>query len=213
MVLKRTLGCLFVLTLASGILWAQDGPKAAHTNRSAQVTPMQAQPTTTKTIFSNFGPSLTNSYNPSTGYYVLGPNNSVGLGEQWIGLPFTPLKNSSATIISAAIGVETGYHAVNLGIYSDNSGTVGTLLASSEATKIPAFGTCCQTVNVEIPATALTAGTQYWIVATTDDVNAPNFTGVWMSTNSSTISYNPSQEGWFDFSGNVPAAAVKGTEQ
>ena len=83
--------------------------------------------------------------------------------------------------------------------------------ASGETNKVPAFGTCCQTVNVTVPSTAITAGTQYWIGVTSDDTQAPGFTGVFESTNSSTIAYNPSLDGWFTFSGNVPAILVRGT--
>jgi hypothetical protein len=207
---KRSLVCLFALTLTSGILWAQKAPKAAHTTRSGVITPMRI-PSNFKTIFSNLGPSVVNGYNATTGYYVLGPNNSVGLGEQWIALPFTPMYDSHVTLLSGAISIQSGTSLVDLALYSDNGGTVGTLIAGGSATKIPAFGTCCQLVNVSIPSTAVSKGTQYWIVATTDDVNGPDFTGVFDASNGSTISYNPQLIRWFNFSGNVPAAAVRGS--
>ena len=212
MILKRAFGCFFALALGCGFLNAQDEPKIAHTNRSATVVPYRAGPTSLKQIFSSFGPSATNAYNATTGYYVLGPNNSVGLGEQWIAIPFTPQKNSHATLLQAGIGWISGAEIVDIGLYSDSGGTVGTLLASGAATKMPAFGACCSAANVTIPATALTAGMQYWLVATTDDTNAPDFTGVFMASNGSTIAYDPALAGWFNFSGNVPAAAVHGTE-
>jgi hypothetical protein len=212
MVVKRALGCLVVLTLASGILWAQSGPKVAHTTKSATVTPFTAPGSASlKTIFSNLGPSATDAFNPDSGYYILGPKNSIGDDEQWIAYPFTPSVNAHVTEISAAIGTISGPKAFFLGIYSDNDGTVGTELASTETNKVPAFGTCCETVNVDVTSTAVTAGTQYWIVASTDDTNAPAFTGAFMSSNSSTIAYNPAEEGWFNFSGNVPAVLVRGT--
>jgi hypothetical protein len=62
-----------------------------------------------------------------------------------------------------------------------------------------------------VTGASLTAGTQYWVGVQTDDTNAPGFTGVFESTNSSNIAYNPAEEGWFSFSGNVPAALVRGT--
>ena len=55
---------------------------------------------------------------------------------------------------------------MNVGLYSDNAGVVGTLLATGHASTIPVFGTCCQLVTVNIKSTAVTAGTQYWIVVT-----------------------------------------------
>lgn len=208
MVLKRALGCLSILTLASGMLWAQDAPKVAHTTRSAAPVTKWSPPAGHTPIFTNLGPGFSTLYNPTTGYYVLGPDNSSGYGEQWIALPFTPRANASATLLVAAIGIESGTSLIDLGLYSDDGGDVGTLLASGHSTKIPAFGTCCGVVEVTIPATALQGGTQYWIAATTDDTNAPDFTGVFESTNQSTIGYNPALEGWFTFSGNVPAVGV-----
>jgi hypothetical protein len=211
MVVKRALSCLFALTLASGVLWAQNGPKVAHTTHHGPVVPFKAPPTPLKTIYSSLGPSATNAYNDTTGYYVIGPNNSVGLGEQWIGQPFTPQANAHVSEISVAVGWISGPKAINVGLYSDDAGDVGTLLVNGETNKVPAFGTCCQTVNVSVTPTAVTAGTQYWIVVTSDDTNAPGFTGVFQSTNSSTTAYNPQQLGWFTFSGNVPAILVRGT--
>ena len=208
MMLKRSLGCLLVLTLASGILWAQNAPKVAHTKGSSAPSQRWNPPAGHSVIWTNLGPSFSNLYNDTTGYYVLGPSNSVGFGEQWIALPFTPSSNTTASVLVAAIGIESGTSLVDLGLYSDAGGTVGTLIASGHSTKIPAFGTCCGVVQVSIPATALTKGTQYWIAATSDDTNAPDFTGVFESSNQSTIAYNPALEGWFTFSGNVPAVAI-----
>ncbi len=208
MMLKRALGCFFVLTLASGILWAQNAPKVAHTNRSNAPVQKWAPPAGHAAIFTNLGPTSSNLYNDTTGYYVLGPNNSVGLGEQWIGLQFTPKSNVSATLLVAAIGIESGTSLVDLGLYTDAGGTVGTLLAGGASTHIPVFGTCCGVVEVLIPSTALQAGTPYWIAASTDDTNGADFTGVFESTNQSNIAFDPAQEGWFPFSGNVPAVGV-----
>jgi len=207
---KRALSFLFVMTLASGILVAQE-LKSAHTARSSHVIATQADPATLKTIYSNLGPTVTNNYNATTGYYVLGPTNSLALSEQWIALPFSPKANSHVTVLQAAIGYISGTQRVNLGLYSDNAGVVGTLLAQGHTTSMGAFGVCCQTANVHIASTAVTAGTQYWIVATSDDTNAPDFTAVFEASNQSNIGYNVALGGWFAFSGNVPAAAAKGT--
>lgn len=172
---------------------------------------MNVPSTTLKTIFSNLGPTAADAYNDTEGYYVLGPNNQVGDGEQWIAIPFTPAANSTVTEISAAVGWISGPKAIILGIYADNAGVPGALITSGESNKVPVFGTCCTTVNVTVTATALTAGTQYWVGAQSDDTNAPGFTGAFNSANNSNIAYNPAQEGWFVFSGEVPAALVRGT--
>jgi hypothetical protein len=210
MVVKRALSCMFALTLASGMLWAQNGPKVAHTTHHGSITPGKAVPATA-VIYTNMGPTLTNLYNDTTGYYVLGSANSLGDGEQWIALPFIPRVNGHVSSLSAPIGSISGTNAVILGLYSDSSGTVGTLLAQGETKNIPVFGECCGLATVSITSTAVTAGTQYWFVAQADDTNAPDFTGVFESANADTVAYNPAQEGWFTFSANVPAILVRGT--
>jgi hypothetical protein len=210
MVVKRALSCLFALAMASGMLLAQDGPKVAHTTHHGSITPGKAVPAAA-VIFTNMGPTLTNLYNDTTGYYVLGSANSLGLGEQWIALPFIPRSNAHVTSLSVAVGSISGTNAVIVGIYSDNFGSVGTLIAQGESKNIPVFGTCCGLVSVSIPSTALTAGAQYWVVASADDTNAPDFTGVFESSNAENIAYNPSQLGWNTFSANVPAVLVRGT--
>lgn len=207
MVLKRALGCLLFMTLASGMMLAQ---KVAHTTPSKHITPYR-DTSHIQTLFSNLGPSTTDAYNDTTGYYVLGPSNSVGLSEQWIALPFTPNKNSTVKGLQAAVQYISGTSLVDLGLYSDAGGFVGTVLASGSATKIATFGTCCALTDAVISPTSITGGTQYWVVASSDDTNGPDFTGVFDASNQSNIGADVAQGGWFVFSGLVPAMAVKGT--
>lgn len=210
MVLKRALSGLFFLTLASGVLLAQ-GPQIAHTVHTGKITPMQKSPATEKVIFSNIGPTSSNAYNDTTGYYILGPNNSVGLSEQAIGVPFIPKGSAHVTNLYVAVGSISGTNLINVGLYSDSGGTVGSVLASAQSSTIPLFGACCQIVGVSIPSTAVTGGTQYWIVVSSDDTNAPDFTGVFEASNSGNIAGDVGLAGWFSFTTNTPAAAAKGT--
>ena len=210
MSLKRFLGALFVLTLASGVLFAQS-PKIAHTVHTGPITKTQNTPSGLQVIFSTIGPNSSNAYNDTTGYYILGPSNSVGLSEQAIGAPFTPKANAHVTNLYVAVGWISGTKLINVGLYSDSGGTVGTLLASAQSSAIPAFGACCQVVSVSIPSTAVSAGTQYWVVASSDDTNAPDFTGVYEASNLANIAGDVGLAGWFSFTTNFPAAAAKGT--
>jgi hypothetical protein len=210
--LKRVVGSLLFSTLVCGMLAAQNsGAKVAHTVRQGTVTPAQETSATLQTIYTDFGPTTTDYFNDTTGYYVLGPDNSVGDTEQAIGLPFTPKADAHVSQLQAAIGYISGTSAVDIGLYSDASGTPGTLLAAGHSPNIPDFGACCTVVSVAITPTAVTAGTQYWIVASSDDTHGPDFTGVWQASNLYNISGNESQSGWFTFSANVPAGAAKGT--
>lgn len=212
MQLQRALSGLFVMTLASGITLAQNsGPlKVAKTTRS-NTSSATKNPSSARKLWSNLGPSPTNAYNATTGYYVLGPNNSVGLSEQWIGVPFVPKVNETVTALQVGVQWISGTNSFVVGLYSDNNGTAGTLLASGTGGNAPAFGSCCQTVNVTIPATSISQGSQYWIVASSDDTNAPDFTGVYVASNLAIIAGDVGQGGWFSFSTLTPAAAAWGT--
>jgi hypothetical protein len=209
MVLKRVLGCLFLLTLASGICWAQDSLGVSHTTPHGPITP--AEPSSFRLIFSNIGPTSGDAYYESSGYNVDGPTNSADLSEQWIGVPFTPRVDAHVEQLQASIGLVSGTSLVQIGLYSDNSGTVGTQLAVGETATMPAFGTCCTLATVKITPTAVTAGTQYWIVGLPDDTNAPDFYGAWMGSNEANIGADVAQGGWETFNGLVPAAAARGT--
>jgi len=209
----KTVLCLLALALACGTAFAQSArqPQIAHTTHSGAITPAREVPAGLTVIFSNLGPTASDNYNDTTGYYVLGPTNSLGLSEQWIALPFSPAANSHVAELEVAVGWISGTHDVIVGLYSDSSGDVGTLLASGTATKIPSFGACCKLVTVHIPRTAVTAGTQYWIGVTSDDTNAPDFTGVFEASNAGTIAGDVGLGGWVAFSANLPAAAALGT--
>ncbi|HEY1676577.1 MAG TPA: hypothetical protein VGG04_02615 [Candidatus Sulfotelmatobacter sp.] len=214
MALKRAFTGLIVLVLASGVVLAQNSKlKVAHTTHKGVRT---AAPTTLPkltTIFSNLGPTPSNAYNDTTGYYILGPSNSVGLSEQAIGVPFVPASPGYVKQLQVAVGWISGTSLVNVGLYSDNGGVVGTLLAGGSATIMPAFGTCCNIVTVNIASTQVLSGTQYWIVASPDDTNAPDFTGVFQASNLAVIGGDVAEAGWFSFTTNTPAAAAKGTLQ
>jgi hypothetical protein len=173
--------------------------------------PAESNPAALSTIFTNLGPNATDNYNDTTGYYVLGPSNSVALSEQWIALPFTPKQNAHVSQLRVAVGWISGTKKIIVGLYSDSSGTVGTLLAQAETGNIPTDATCCQTANVNITSTAVTKGTQYWIVVTSDDTHAPDFTGVWQSSNDANTAGDVALGGWFTFSNNLPAGAAFGT--
>jgi hypothetical protein len=207
MVLKRALGCLLVLALASGMIWAQ-APQTSRTKDSG--VRIAEPPSSLKLIWTNLGPTATNAYYPDSGFNVDGPDNSLGLSEQWFAIPFKPKASAHLEQLQAAIGYISGTELVEIGLYSDNNGAVGTLLASGETKKMPTFGACCQLASVSITSTAVTAGTQYWIVAQPDDTNGPSFYGAWMAVNQ-TMAFNPSQTGWLNINGDVTAAAARGT--
>jgi hypothetical protein len=59
----------------------------------------------------------------------------------------------------------------------------------------------------------LEGGVQYWLVASTDDVNAADFHGIWQLTTVAVGSYQEPEQfiGWTDFSGLWLGAEIRGT--
>jgi hypothetical protein len=168
------------------------------------------------TIFTNLGHASTGPYAAGDGTIVSG--NSVPFQpEVWQALPFMPRVAAHAKTLAAAIGYNSGTKLVNLGIYSDSGGTVGTLLPGGQAStsEIPDFGVCCGLTQVSLPGAgvALTAGTQYWLVASPDNVNAPDFWGFWQHSNLAVGAYQEPEFfiNWTSFSAQLFAAEIRGT--
>jgi hypothetical protein len=226
-ILKYAAGAACVLTLACGSLYAQD-LRVAHTTaapKSANV-PSQPLPPAVVKLFNNLGPTPTDNYNDTTGYYVLGPTNSLADSEQWIGVPFTVTKaGDTITATKVLTGITclaaTDCGRITVAIYNDGGGFPGTSLGGGTTNVTAIFGTCCTTTATTItPNVVLTSGTQYWVVATTIDTGAganPTFTGVWSASNlgnldGNNVGGNEAAGTWFGFSANVPAVEVMGTE-
>jgi hypothetical protein len=209
---------LFAMAFACGTLMAQNRIQDfVRIEPSLDITPYHASDVGASTVvlFSNLGPTATDAYDDAFGYCVTGNNqSSCGSAEQWIAQPFTPKAASHATGIEAAIQYYAGTNALQLSLYNDVSGAPGTSLKTVEVHNAPTAGTCCTLVAASLgsPGVALTAATQYWVVASADDTHAPTFSGYWGTVNSF-IAYNPAQAGWTAF--NDPegseAAVVKGT--
>jgi len=213
--MKKLFVCMFVLTLAcSTALFAAEVPRQAHATPSVIHTPAVIHPDGTKTIFSNLGPS-TNAYYDGNGWLVAGPASELG-ESQWIGLPFIPAKNSTVTKIEVALSYDgAGANQAILSLNNDSSGSVGTVIEQKTVKNFPNIGTCCTLVTWKLKTPqAVTAGTQYWVVASTpttgtgDDVLA-----AWMFSVNDWFDYNVAGGGWtgsLSFTG-IPAAGVFGT--
>lgn len=172
-------------------------------------------PARSSRIFSNLGAGPLDPYNAVFGSLVSGDEVPFQ-PEVWQALPFTPTMNSHATTLKAAIGWISGTRKVVLGVYTDSNETVGTALPGGEGstTDIPDYGECCDLATVALPepGVALTAGTQYWLVARSDDINAADFQGQWdHSTLAASAYQQPGFINWTSFSGNWLAAEIQGT--
>jgi len=188
----RTLCCLFVAAATCGTLMAQGGRTVQGSGKqivlphSPVVIPYRDDDTDSPDVMiviaKNLGPAG-NTYATDNGWLVTGPTDVTFGGPNSLGVKFTPTVNCHATRLSAAIGYIEGTKKVRLGIYNESTtvpGAVGTLIMDASTTVIPNFGTCCVLTKVTLPApgAALTAGTHYFLVATSD-ASATDFGGAW----------------------------------
>jgi hypothetical protein len=184
------------------------------------------------TIFSNFGtPAATNSW-AETGYYILGPTNSLGDAQQTIGVAFTPKVNSHVTKIEVPVQCDdlnttppppcvVGTTGFEQSLQADCAGIpcgtpiAGTAYKAQNAT-VP-FYMCCTTADLKAQTfagagVALTAGTQYWVVV---DANPPADTAtldVWADSGTQLQAAQEGLGAFFAFPGNGASAVdVTGT--
>lgn len=196
-------------TVLQGRLRSDVAAQAAAANGSAS--------SSNSIIFTNLDRAESFHYLAGQGAPIAGSSVSTSV-EVWEALPFTPRTDQHAKTISAAIAYISGTKLLNLGIYSDANGTVGTPLPGGQGstTDIPTLGECCPltTITLADPGVALIKGTQYWLVATTDDVNAPTFYGAWQASTLATNAYSEPESfnGWTPFTASWFAAEIRGTK-
>ena len=183
----RTLCYLFVAAMACGPVIAQH-PTVAGSGKqislpsSSVVTPYRDAdaPDVNITVAQNLGPTG-NVYSVTNGWIVSGPSSvTFGPTPFSVGVQFRPSVNCHAKILEAAIGWVEGVKRVRLGIYTSSGGAVGTLIQDGATANIPNFGACCVLTKVTLSGlgAALTAGTDYFLVATSDPA-APDFAAGW----------------------------------
>ncbi len=220
----KLISLTFLATLACGAVIAQDLKKAPSRPWNGPVVPYTA-PHDSKAnfvFFSNLSsnPAHLYDYN-SGGYYVLGLNNAIFPGlEQHVTIRFTALVDGFVTTLQAALyqdRVSPGTPQCTLGIFDTGpTGTFGsdgpgTSLGGGIVTVPMGAPNTLVTVNLDGAGVAVTANTDYWLVATTTD-GASDFAGVWGAAYPRFASEHPSLGApWLAQSGQVPAGAVKGT--
>jgi hypothetical protein len=209
----------FLLVLAALPLYAQTvkNQRVVHIQEksAAHVAP-QDVPDGLKILYSNLG-TRTDLYLDTYGWSITGFNSYGGDSYAFaIALPFTPKSNSHVSAVGVAVQYSgQGANQVNLGIYSDSNGVPGTALAGPvTVSNLPDFGTCCALAVARFTPLAITAGTQYWVVANTPvSGQGSDFVGAWdfvfkVKTFASTNGIN----GWAaENADTLPAGAVLGT--
>jgi hypothetical protein len=172
--------CLFLLCNLAAFAQAGKHPRILHTTeKSAVHLPPQDAPAHLQKIYSNLY-TPTDLYNEYDGWTVSGPNSTSGTS--FVAIPFTPASDSHVMSIRVPVHyAASGDNRVNLSLYSDTNGTPGTLLAGPVTIKnLALWGTCCTLTIADMGPVAVTAGTQYWVVADTPLSGAgSDFFGTW----------------------------------
>ena len=216
---KKTLMFLFLMMLSTSLLFAQakhNGRTTTTKEKSAIHVPSQDEPAGLKKIYSNLGKSKTDRFLDTNGWTIAGPNAGIGV-TQYIGMPFTPKVNAHVTQTQLAVEWVQGDNQVNVSLYGDAGGVPGTKLTGPvTVTNLGTFGTCCQLAVANLTSTAVTAGTQYWVVVDEPSTGAGSNTwAAWafVPTLFPFAFFNPANGGWLaaDGASAEAAGAVYGT--
>jgi hypothetical protein len=206
--MEKTLMLVSLIAVCGATLYAQQAGNAAP-NPSGLDEPTQIVPNTLQKIYSNLSSSP--AYDKTAWWDVLGPLNSVGTPPQSIAMPFTPKSDSHVSQVQAALKWKSGGNQVSLGLFGDAGGVPGNQLAGPvTVTNLPAEGTCCGVAKANFTTSvAVTAGTQYWVVAV---AGSADFTGAWDWVITKNV-FAYYQIGWLSqqVATQTPAGAVYGT--
>jgi len=213
--MKKIAMFAFAIALGSVNLHAQQPRTVKSPGGYVFTAPSQEVPAALTKIFSNLGPK-TDAFTYD-GWSLDGPNSSAGFS-QFAAMAFTPKKDAHVSQLRAAVQYNgTGANQVNLSLYSDSDGAPGVLLAGPvTVTNLPVFYTCCTLAIANFTAVAVTAGTQYWVVADTPATGTgSDFNGAWafIPPYNNFTATNFDGNGWYAQQGAIfePAGAVYGT--
>jgi hypothetical protein len=173
--------CFGVLVPAGLILKADDSENqtvisfrgkanwAMATMASPVIRQTDPNPAKFATIFSNLGGNG-DLYEKNVSWDVAGPDSVVP--QQWVAMPFTPAFDAEVTRIVVAVEHTTGSpNSFVLSLNADGGGLVpGNVIHGWIVKRAPQFGTCC-TLDVanDVRGVKVHKGTQYWIVAQTNE--------------------------------------------
>jgi len=208
--------CLFVLCSVN--LLAQESgrtPKVVLTAEKSPIhTPAEAESTLVR-IFSNLGPAV-NAYNDTNGYLVAGPGS--GLGQEFIGVAFTPKADSTVSEIRAALLFEDvgngAPNQIDVSVYGDEGGVPGPIIAGPHTIKnLANAGTCCALATWALEKKiSVLAGAQYWVVADEPATGTGSDSAALWDTVFPSVPEAVNTGEWFPFNGNSRfGLAVLGT--
>jgi hypothetical protein len=160
-----------------GYALSNDGRTVTATNVPHQLTPALRDAKLT-TIAGNLSTYPFGTYFCCFGNTVAQEGSGGFPFTTWVAIPFTPTANATVTRIEASVGTFGGTSEFELSIREDSSGVPGKSIKSFHITTPPTYGACCTLdVGNDKAGIAVTAGTQYWIAATT--TSKDTFEGGW----------------------------------
>jgi len=173
--------CLTVLAFAmvamaaskDDIVLSKDGRTTIVTHPAAAGQPYAEDNAGLTTILDNLGVKYPDGvYWCCTGGTIWGPDESLTNPSItfWDAVAFTPSTSLSVTKISVAVGwVNYGetYSDFILSLNNDNNNTPGTVIKQWTVKNLPTFGSCCTVDTKGDAGLPVTAGTQYWVVVST----------------------------------------------
>jgi hypothetical protein len=159
-----------------GIVVSKDGRTAIAHQGGSHVTPAQQPVAGLTTIAGNLSRYPYGTYFCCYGYTISGPNSFLG-SAYWIGIPFTPATTMTAKQVQVSVGWGgSGTNGVTVSLNADASGLPGPAIASADATNLQDYGDCCQLVTEGGGhGVTVNAGTQYWLVVSTDTSTEDTF--------------------------------------
>ena len=184
--LLGSLLCFIVLVAAAGAFFAADHSNLVLSGRevivkhpSGAITPWVWQDPSLKTIASNLSDYPYGVFFCCYGYYVTGLTNVLQVvPEYWEAAPFTPSANMTIKEVEADVewNQGEGTDAIVLSVYDDANGLPGKALESWYVKNLGHNGSCCTlAVGKSKSGIAVTQGTQYWVVASTNSKDATTF--------------------------------------
>jgi hypothetical protein len=167
--------------LPQGLIVSPDGRQISVTQPERRNAHVQGQsfevPGDKHAIFDNLSEKYPDgTYLCCQTWYVGGPQGA--LGQDWVGLAFTPKANTTADTVVVGLGYIQGTNSIVVTLNSDNAGQPGAALATSTVSNMPPIGVCCTLTSASLSGgVPLTAGTQYWVVLQTNDSDPDASTG------------------------------------
>jgi hypothetical protein len=161
------------------VVMSKDGRKMYVTKSAHAVARATSSESGLVTIFSNIGKAYPRgTYFCCESYSITGPKASGRLPEYWLAVAFTPTADHVVTMVEVAVNLLDGADHLVLSLNNDANGLPGASIKTWNLRSLPAAGSCCAVgAGKDRAGISVAAGTQYWIVSSTDGANSDTFAG------------------------------------